>query len=154
MKQVIIAGGGPVGLFLARELQIGGVQALVIEAAAVRPQYSKALTVHPRTLEILAMRGIHEQMLEEGLRIPNGHFGVLENRLDFAALDTEFQFTLAYPQVRTEETLERHALDAGAELRKGHRVTNVRQTDDAVTVTIEGPDGSYEESAEYVVGCD
>lgn len=154
MKQVIIAGGGPVGLFLARELQIGGVQALVLEAAAVRPQYSKALTVHPRTLEILAMRGIHEQMLEEGLRIPNGHFGVLENRLDFAALDTEFQFTLAYPQVRTEETLERHALDAGAELRKGHRVTNVRQTDDAVTVTIEGPDGSYEESAEYVVGCD
>lgn len=154
MKQVIIAGGGPVGLFLARELQIGRVQALVLEAAAVRPRYSKALTVHPRTLEILAMRGIHEQMLDEGLRIPNGHFGVLENRLDFAALDTEFQFTLAYPQVRTEELLEKHALDAGAEIRKAHRVTNVRQTDDAVTVTIEGPDGSYEESAEYVVGCD
>lgn len=154
MNQAIIAGGGPVGLFLARELQIGGVQALVLEASTVRPPYSKALTVHPRTLEILAMRGIHEEMLGEGLRIPNGHFGVLENRLDFAALDTEFQFTLAYPQVRTEEVLEKHAIDAGTEIRRGHRVTNVRQNDNAVTVTIEGPDGSYEESAEYLVGCD
>jgi 2-polyprenyl-6-methoxyphenol hydroxylase-like FAD-dependent oxidoreductase len=110
--------------------------------------------VHPRTLEVFAMRGIHEQMLTEGVQIPNGHFGVLENRLDFAALDTEFQFTLAYPQVRTEEILEKHAIDAGVELRKGHRVTNVRQNDDAVTLTVEGPDGSYEESAQYVVGCD
>ena len=42
--------------------------------------------------------------------------------MDFGALDTPYPFTLALPQARTEELLEEHALEAGADIRRGHRV--------------------------------
>lgn len=154
MDTVAIAGAGPVGLWLARELRLAGVEVVVLERAERRSPHSKALTVHPRTLEVLAMRGVLDDLLAGGLQIPSGHFGVLESRLDFWALDTEFPFTLAQPQVRTEELLERSARTLGADIRRGHAVTDVAQNDEMVTVEVDGPRGRYQVQASYLVGCD
>ncbi|MFG2006311.1 FAD-dependent monooxygenase [Spirillospora sp. NPDC048911] len=154
MEQVIVVGAGPVGLWLAAELRLGGVRVTVLEARRERDPHSKALTVHPRTLEILAFRGLVDRFLVEGPHIPSGHFGGLDDRMDFSVLDTPFPFTLAIPQARTEELLEEHALAAGATVRRGHRVTGLTQDADAVTVTVEGPAEPYTLKAAYVVGCD
>ncbi|MFI0448877.1 FAD-dependent monooxygenase [Actinomadura sp. 6N118] len=154
MEEVIVVGAGPVGLWLVAELRLGGVEATVLEARHERDPHSKALTVHPRTLEILAFRGVVDRFLSEGPHIPSGHFGGLDDRMDFSVLDTPFPFTLALPQARTEELLEEHALAAGATVRRGHRVTGLTQDADAVTVTAEGPTGPYTLKAAYVVGCD
>ncbi|MGM1065131.1 FAD-dependent monooxygenase [Saccharothrix sp. Mg75] len=151
---VVVVGGGPVGLWLAGELAAGGVSVVVLEARDAPDPRSKALTLHPRTLELLASRGLHERFLAEGGRIPGGHFAVLEQRLDFSALDTPFPFTLALPQVRTEQLFEEHARDLGADVRRGHRVTGVEQRDDAVEVRVEGPAGERVLRARYAVGCD
>ncbi|MFE2942671.1 FAD-dependent monooxygenase [Streptomyces sp. NPDC059255] len=176
MEQVIVVGGGPVGLWLAAELRLGGVSVTVLEARAARGPHSRALTVHPRTIENLAFRGAAEPFLAEGLRIPRGHFAGLRELMDFAVLDTPFPFTLALPQTRTEELLEAHAQAAGVRILRGHRVTGLSQDADAdadagadagdgagadsgsgsgpVTVRVEGPDGPYVLEAAYVVGCD
>ncbi|MFI6768029.1 FAD-dependent monooxygenase [Streptomyces sp. NPDC050355] len=154
MEQVIVVGAGPVGLWLAAELRLGGVEVTVLEARGERDPHSKALTVHPRTLEVLALRGVVDRFLAEGRRIPNGHFGGLDERLDFAALDTPFPFTLALPQARTEELLEEHARAEGARVRRGHRVVGITQDVDGVTVRAEGPHGTYHLHAAYAVGCD
>ncbi|MFJ8863376.1 FAD-dependent monooxygenase [Streptomyces sp. NPDC102451] len=154
MEHVVIAGGGPTGLWLAAELRLAGTSVTVLEAREARDPHSKALTLHPRTLEILAFRGVAEPFLTEGRRIPSGHFGGLDDRMDFGALDTPYPFTLALPQARTEELLEAHAVASGADLRRGHRVTGLTQDEDGVTVEAAGPDGSYTLRAAYVVGCD
>jgi 2-polyprenyl-6-methoxyphenol hydroxylase-like FAD-dependent oxidoreductase len=151
---VIVAGAGPVGLWLASELRLAGVSVTVFEPRSEPDPHSKALTVHPRTIEILAGRGVEEPFLADALRIPDRHFGVLDRRLDFAALDTPFRFTLSLLQARTEALLEAVARDRGAVIRRGHRVTGLAQRPDAVTVDIEGPEGPYSAEAEYVVGCD
>ncbi|SHF59205.1 FAD-dependent monooxygenase [Streptoalloteichus hindustanus] len=153
-QQVIVVGGGPVGLWLAAELRLGGVPVTVIEERPERDERSKALTVHPRTLEILASRGAHQPFLAEGTPFPGGHFGALDDRLDFTPLDTPFPYTLALPQARTEELLEGHALALGVEVRRGHRVTGLAEDPTAVTVRVAGPEGPYELRAAYVVGCD
>ncbi|MEE1805423.1 FAD-dependent monooxygenase [Streptomyces sp. BE133] len=153
-QHLVIAGGGPVGLWLAAELLRGGVAATVIEQRQEVDQRSKALTVHPRTLEVLASRGVHHAFLDEGLRIPGGHFAMLEDRLDFRDLDTPFPFTLALPQARTEELLEVEAVALGARIVRGHRVTGFSETVDRVTVRAVGTDGPYELSAAWLVGCD
>ncbi|WP_109524906.1 FAD-dependent monooxygenase, partial [Nocardia aurea] len=153
-QQVVIAGGGPVGLWLAAELRLGGVSVTVIEERTEPDPRSKALTVHPRTIEILASRGVHQPFLAEGVPIPGGHFGLLDTRLDFRVLDTPFPFTLALPQARTEELLEQHALTLGARIRRGHRVTGLAERPGSVNVRAEGPDGPYDLEAAYVVGCD
>lgn len=154
MEQVIVVGGGPVGLWLAAELRLGGTSVTLLEAREEIDPHSKALTVHPRTVEILAFRGAAGPFLDEGAPIPSGHFGGLETRMDFSVLDTPFPYTLALPQARTEELLERHATAAGARIRRGHRVRDLTQDADGVTVQVDGPDGAYPLKAAYVVGCD
>lgn len=154
MDDVVIAGAGPVGLWLARELRMAGAGVLVFERGVERSSRSKALTLHPRTLEVLAMRGAQDDFLTEGLRIPNGHFGMLERRLDFADLDTRYPFTLAQPQVRTEELFEKYALAQGAEIRRGHEVVGLERDEDSVVVHVSTSEGDYRTRTRFVVGCD
>ncbi|MER5772124.1 FAD-dependent monooxygenase [Streptomyces sp. NPDC001985] len=153
-QRIVIAGGGPVGLWLAAELRLGGVPVTVVEERTGIDQRSKALTIHPRTLEILASRAAHRPFLDEGLPIPGGHFGLLDQRLDFRALDTPYPYTLALPQARTEQLLEERALALGARIVRGHRVTGFTGHTGSVTARIEGTDGPYDLPAAYIVGCD
>ncbi|WP_206262079.1 FAD-dependent monooxygenase, partial [Streptomyces albus] len=153
-KNVVIVGGGPTGMWLACELRLAGIPTVVLEREPEIDPHSRALTVHPRTIETFALRGAHRDLLAEGGRIPSGHFAVLDDRLDFRALDTDFPFTLALPQARTTKLLQDRAVAAGADVRRGHRVTDCTEHDDGVTVSVEGPDGAYTLDAAYVAGCD
>jgi len=55
---ILIAGGGPVGLFLANECARRGLRYRIVEARATQSKHSKALAIFPRTLEIFDMAGI------------------------------------------------------------------------------------------------
>jgi len=153
-QQVIIAGGGPVGLWLAAELRLNDLSVTVLEERTEIDQRSKALTMHPRANEVLASRRMHQCFLDEAPKIPTGHFGLLPSRLDFSLLDTPFPYTLSLPQARTEELFEDYARGLGATVRRGHRVTGFTEQDDSVTVQVEGAQGPYEMQAQYIVGCD
>ncbi|WP_027934649.1 FAD-dependent monooxygenase [Amycolatopsis thermoflava] len=153
-KKIVIAGAGPTGLWLAAELRLAGAEVTVLEQRAERDPHSKALTIHPRTIEVLASRGVEQPFLVEGIPIPQGHFAVLDDRLDFALLDTDFPITLALLQARTEELLEDLARERGADIRRGHRVTGLAEHPGEVRVAVDGPDGEYTVAAAYVVGCD
>ncbi|MFB9474160.1 FAD-dependent monooxygenase [Nonomuraea salmonea] len=154
IEDVVVVGAGPVGLWAAAELALAGVPVVVLERAAERSPHSKALGVHPRTIEVLAMRGLAGLFLDEGTPVPRWHFGMLESRLDFSVLDTPYPFMLAIPQVRTEELLEEHARAKGAVILRGHTVTGLGQDGERVTLHVDGPDGAYTRSAGYVVGAD
>ncbi|WP_258348460.1 FAD-dependent monooxygenase [Saccharopolyspora gregorii] len=154
MEDVVIVGAGPTGLWLAAELRLQGVSATVLEAKREPEPHSKALTLHPRTIEILGMRGIADEFVDAGIPLPTGHFGALDARLDFRGLDTPYPFTLFLPQVRTEELLAAHASDRGVPIHRGHQVTGLDQGPDSVRIAVEGPAGTYELAARYVVGCD
>ncbi|MEU2731196.1 FAD-dependent monooxygenase [Streptomyces griseoviridis] len=153
-EEIVIVGAGPTGLWLAAELRLQGVPVTVLEARGERDPYSKALTVHPRTVEILGMRGLADAFVGAGFPLPTGHFGALDSRLDFRSLDTPYPFTLFLPQARTEELLDAHARSRGARILRGHRVTGLTQGPDAVRVEVAGPAGDHVVEARYVVGCD
>jgi rifampicin monooxygenase len=55
---VLIAGGGPTALWLACELALAGVRVAVLERLAEPTGFSKALGLHPRSMEMLQHRGI------------------------------------------------------------------------------------------------
>ncbi|WP_320775459.1 FAD-dependent monooxygenase [Streptomyces sp. CRN 30] len=152
--QVVVAGGGPVGLWLAGELRRAGVTVAVIERRTERDARSRALTVHPRTIETFASRGVHEPFVAEGVALPGGHFGVLDTRLDFRRLPTPFPHTLALPQERTEALLEQQALDLGADILRGHEVTGFTDGPDDIAVHVRGEHGTQILRAAYLVGCD
>jgi 2-polyprenyl-6-methoxyphenol hydroxylase-like FAD-dependent oxidoreductase len=153
---VAVVGGGPVGMWLAAELHRAGVRPVVLERRKERPPHSKALTIYPRTVEELAMRGLADRWLAEGRPVPSSHFALLKNRLDFSFLDagTRYPYTLFLPQRRTEELLEQHLAELGVPHLRQHAVTGLRPTDAGVDLDVHTPDGPAVVRAAYVAGCD
>jgi len=151
---VAVVGGGPVGMWLAAELHRGGVRPVVLERRAVRPPHSKAMAIHPRTVEQFALRGIADRWLAEGTPVPAYHFALLKNRLDFSFLDTRYPYTLFLPQRRTEELLEEHLAELGVPYLREHTVTGLRQDKTGVDLDVRTPEGPAAFRATYAVGCD
>ncbi|WP_443094084.1 FAD-dependent monooxygenase [Nannocystis punicea] len=152
--EVVVVGAGPVGLMLAAELALAGVRVRVFEQRARRTEQSRALTLHPRSLELLDQRGIVDRFVRRGVPIPSAHFAGLDTRLDFSRLPTRHPYTLFLPQVHTEELLEARARELGVELAREHAFVGLTQTDDAVVVRVQAPGGELEVRARHVVGCD
>jgi 2-polyprenyl-6-methoxyphenol hydroxylase-like FAD-dependent oxidoreductase len=148
--EVIIVGAGPVGLWLACELRLAGVEVAIIERRLERSPQSRALTIHGRSLELFSLRGLADWFLANGRRIPTGHYAVLDTRLDFSHFETRFPFTLFIPQAATEARLEARARELGVDIRRGVVVTEVEDRGEEVRVLTE----TGEFTARYVVGAD
>ena len=141
---VLIAGGGPVGLYLAAALLQEGVSVKVLEQRQSRNRHTRAIGIHPPALKALAGVKVAADMVQEGVRIRAGMAvsgGKTVGTMAFDDVSTEFPFVLALPQFRTEELLENRvrALDPGAVVR-GAQVTGV--TDDGGRVTVAFDSGS------------
>jgi 2-polyprenyl-6-methoxyphenol hydroxylase-like FAD-dependent oxidoreductase len=152
--EVAIVGGGPVGLWLACELALAKVKVTVLERRTERIAQSRGLTIHGRTLEMFALRGLADRFLPLGRPIPGIHFGGLDTLLDFSVLESSFPFALFLPQATTERLIEERALELGVDIRRGCLVETLEQ--DAAGVVIEGRSGEapFRISARYAVGAD
>ncbi|MGW6121404.1 SDR family oxidoreductase [Nocardia sp. NPDC055165] len=151
---VLIVGAGPVGLLLAGDLAGAGVRVTVVEQRITPTTESRASTLHARTMDVLAERGVLDRLgpLPDG---GPGHFGGL--RLDLTEADPAHRFSgqRKCPQVRLEAVLGERALEAGAVLRRGHRVTTVTARAGAVLIDTVTPDGErHTHRGAYLVGCD
>ncbi|MER7394188.1 FAD-dependent monooxygenase [Streptomyces sp. NPDC000151] len=151
---VLIVGGGPVGMLLASELRLGRVTTAVLERLPERTPHSKAFGLHARSLESLDRRGLVEGFRDGARSWNNGHFAGLDVWVDFALLDSAHNYALLSEQTRTERLLEERALELGADIRRGHEVTAVRRHENGAEVDVTGPDGTYTLRAQYVVGSD
>ncbi|UWX97674.1 FAD-dependent monooxygenase [Arthrobacter zhaoxinii] len=154
---VVVVGGGPVGMYLAVLLLQEGVSVQVLEQRLDRSTHSRAIGVHPPALESLALAGIAETMAREGIRIASGEArsaGRTVARLDFAGASARYPFVLALPQIRTEQLLEERllALDPGA-LVRGARVESVEDTGAGVRVHGAGG-GPFTVEASLLVAAD
>jgi 2-polyprenyl-6-methoxyphenol hydroxylase-like FAD-dependent oxidoreductase len=150
---VVIVGGGPVGLWLACELALASVKVAVLERRTERVTQSRALAMQGRTLEIFALRGLAERFVSRGRTIPAGHFGGLATSLDLSVFETRFPFMLLLPQAETERLLEERALELGVVIKRGHVVETVDARAEDVLVAGKASD-AFRLAARYVVGAD
>lgn len=149
---VVIAGAGPTGLMLACELRLAGIPVVVADPVTERPERSGGMAVHGRTLEVFRQRGLADRIVEDDMFFwPRTPFAFLW--LDLDTVD-ERDHTFAYPQWRTERLLEQRALELGADVRRGRKVTGFEQDADGVRVVLSGPGGDDRLDAAYLVGCD
>lgn len=151
---VVIAGGGPVGLWLACELRLAGIEVGLYERRRERTTQSRALTLHGRTLEIFAQRGLADRFLSRGIPVPTAHYGVLDTRLDFTVFDTHYPFTLFLPQATTEEILEQRARELGVHLFPGHEIDRISKAASGVTVEGTHNGAPFKAHGAYLIGAD
>ena len=64
---IIIAGAGPVGIVAALACAQNGFAVTLLEAEAKIDDNPRAATTHPSTLEMIAMVGLIDQFIAEGL---------------------------------------------------------------------------------------
>ncbi|MFG1869556.1 FAD-dependent monooxygenase [Micromonospora arborensis] len=150
-----IVGGGPIGLLLASELVLAGVRPVVLEQLPERNTAYKANALMGQVVRFLDLRGLYQSFGGRGDRpqpAPAFLFGAL--LLNLSGLADNPLYGLQIRQARLESLLEQRALDLGVDLRRGHRMVELRQDDEAVTVQVQGPDGGYEMRTRYLAGCD
>ncbi|WP_048579103.1 FAD-dependent monooxygenase [Streptomyces viridochromogenes] len=154
MVDVIVAGGGPVGVLLACELRLHGVDVVVLEKEPEPSPHSRAFRLQPRTMELLDYRGLAERFRQGRTQWPKAHFAGLRPLLDLGALPGEHPYSLLIPQADTERLLAGRAAELGTDLRRGHRLTGLAEAADSVVAEVTGPDGPYTLTASFLVGCD
>ena len=171
---VIIAGAGPVGLFLACELRLAQLSVLVLEQLADPSSPLKELPFGMRGLwgpsvEALYRRGLLEQIASQpganggagqprpgamaARRGPAGHFAGIQ--FDYSNIDSSrWTYRLPGPadmqlgasMEHIERVLTAHALSVGVEIRRGCGVESFEVSNDGVVV------GGAR--ARWLVGCD
>ncbi|GAA1876960.1 FAD-dependent oxidoreductase [Lapillicoccus jejuensis] len=151
---VLVVGAGPTGLTAAGDLAALGRRVVVLDRRPEPGRASRAFATMPRTLEVLADRGLADDLVAEGS--PTRSVRLLgRGRLEFDVLDTPFPFVLIAPQTVVDAALLRYAETQGARVERGVEVVGLTQDADGVTVTTRDADGTTgTRRASYVVAAD
>ncbi|MFF0311869.1 rifampin monooxygenase [Streptosporangium sp. NPDC004379] len=151
MFDVIIAGCGPTGAMLAAELRLHDVRVLVLEKETEPASSVRIVSLHIRSLELMAMRGLLERLLPHGRRRPAAGFFAAIDKPVPEGLDSAYAYLLGIPQPVIVRLLEEHAIGLGARVRHGCAVTGLEQDGEGVTVELAGGERLR---SRYLVGCD
>lgn len=156
---VLIVGGGPVGLFLAICLLKEGIYCRVLEKRRSPIPDSRSLGIHPVSLELFDEVGITAPFLESGLKIRKGiaHTGRKElGEISFEQCPGPHNYILACPQFTTEKILrnELQKLDAGA-LITGTEFQEFSEEEHSLNISYRSDGGKFHNvEANWLVGCD
>jgi 2-polyprenyl-6-methoxyphenol hydroxylase-like FAD-dependent oxidoreductase len=151
MPDVVIVGGGPVGLMLACEVALAGAESVVLERLPQRLTTPKANGLVGQVVRLLDYRGLYQRVTgASGAPVPMPAFFFGAMPLPLAELEINPMFALPLPQRELERLLAERAAELGVEIRRGHEVRSYVQDDEGVTVQV----GTGELRASYLVGCD
>jgi 2-polyprenyl-6-methoxyphenol hydroxylase-like FAD-dependent oxidoreductase len=173
---VLIVGAGPVGLFLANECARRGLRWRLVEEHSTQSEYSKALAIFPRTLEVFDMAGVVAPFLEKANRVTKVAIMTHERRLaqmQFTPEESPYQFVAMVPQNVTEQLLVEELRRKGGDVEYetkfisaepvsgdraladggSHDRGSERQAD-SVSVTLDHNGKTIKLRASFVVGCD
>jgi len=157
-EDIVIVGGGPVGLYLAGRLLQLGFSCKVLEKSTSINPHSRSLGIHPVSLELFENAGISQKFINEGMKIRKGI--AFWNRskigeIKFKKLPKPFNYILAIPQSETERILQEwvHGLCSDTLLR-GAEVRSVHDKNDAVTIQYEMDGELLSVNSRFLIGCD
>lgn len=157
---VLVVGAGPTGLTAAAFLDRQSIAFDLIDPKHGAVSDSRALGIHARTLEFMAMLGLDGALLERGhkTRYMTFHRGARRLfRLDFACIRhlTRYPFMLVLPQRDSESILIEHLAKRGRSIAWGSRLLGFEQFDSHVSAEILHEDGRREtRTYDYLIGCD
>jgi len=124
-SDVLVVGGGPVGLFAALSLAGRDVKTQILDKDWSGAEHSYALALHPLSLQLLDEIGLASELIEQGRRVDT--IGIYDTRrrlgeLRLDRLDGRFPFVLVLPQNVLEQALERRLRQVDVRLLWNHQL--------------------------------
>ncbi len=137
---VLIAGGGPVGLFTALILARNGVRVEVLEEQWRPASRSYGLALHPESLRLFGSLGLGASVLEHGSMIRTlGLYGEgrRQGEIRLSVLPDDDPFVLVLPQHLLEQVLHSALTRAGAEVHWNHRLAGFEEDSEGIHARVE-----------------
>jgi 2-polyprenyl-6-methoxyphenol hydroxylase-like FAD-dependent oxidoreductase len=158
--QVLIVGAGPTGLVLAQWLTRLGVTVRIIDRASGPGTASRALGVHPRTLEFHRQVGLADAVVQGGVEVAGASLWAGGHRLARVPLHeigkklTPYPIVV-FPQDEHERVLIRGLAALGVAVEWQTELSGFEQHEDGVRATLTRSDGSADVcEAGFLAGCD
>src|SRR5271154_7226371 len=154
---VLVVGGGPVGLVAGAELARRGVRVRVIDKLAQPTDQSRAIAVHARSLDMFERMGIVDELLSTGVKAiaMQLHAGGRDLfRIPLGEVDSAFPFTLTTAQTETERVLNERLQSFGVTVERGVELIELSQDDDGAHLTLQKGGATERASASWVIGAD
>ncbi|MBP2302087.1 FAD-dependent oxidoreductase [Azospirillum picis] len=164
--EVIVVGGGPIGLTTACALAHHGVDCLLVEQRRQPKEYSRANNLWARPQELLAGIGVRDAIAEKSYKITKINTllnGRAVDPIGIADVPSPYGPVLYSGQDVIETTLSEQVVAKGGRIERGRKVTGFTQDADGVSVRIAAADEEDEEQAvgpaatlrcRYLVGAD
>ena len=156
---VLVVGAGPVGLATALHAHAHGATVRVVERRPEAFRPSRAMIVHPRTLESLRPLGVVDALLDRGDRASRAvlHLGGrrVEVQLGDVALgDTPYPHLTLVRQMDVEEVLAAALEKRGVVVERGVKLVGAATEGDGARAWLRTDGESAEVECGYVAGCD
>jgi 2-polyprenyl-6-methoxyphenol hydroxylase-like FAD-dependent oxidoreductase len=155
---VLIVGAGPTGLTAAVELSRLGIGVRIIDRAADRSLTSRALGIQARTVELLRVRGVGDEMLRLGNRARSTTLysgGEKLAAIELHRMPSEFNYVLLLAQSETERLLTEQLSGQGVKIERGVELITLTQRRDGVSAVLRSGDGEGEVvGASYLIAAD
>ncbi|WP_285582153.1 FAD-dependent monooxygenase [Actinoallomurus iriomotensis] len=164
---VLIVGGSVVGASAALFLAARGITPVLVEKHAAVSTRPRAKLFYPRTMEAYRSVGADQDVYAVQHRLPPAdHAAVVASlagpELRRWRLPAAEDFSVVSPcpsafvkQADLEEVVRAHARAAGADLRFGHRLLQLRRYGDHVVARVRRADGgTYTVTADYLLAAD
>lgn len=149
---VVVAGGGPVGLLAGLAAARKGLVTAVLEEQWRPPARSYALALHPASSRLFDSLGIEPEILGRANLVEEQSFygeGRRQAELSYTGLDGLHAYVLILPENELERLLAAAVEQAGGKVFWGHRLSAFEQGADGVDLRV---DRLTEESTGYAVG--
>lgn len=157
-EDIIIVGGGPVGLFMGICLYHHGIPCTILEQRTELVKESRSLGIHPVSLELFEKLGIVDDFLSAGIKVRKGiaSDGVeMLGEILFKDCEPPYNYILINPQFETERILRDRFLTLAPEgLIQGAEVTGLNHNQDEVSVSFIKDETEHEIFGAYLIGCD
>ncbi|MFE1328351.1 FAD-dependent oxidoreductase [Streptomyces sp. NPDC058741] len=157
--QAVVVGAGPVGLTAAHELARRGVAVRLVDAAGEPASTSRAVAVHPRTLETFAQMGVIDELLPRGranraFTMYAGGRRPVRLEADYSSMPTSYPYSLIAGQKDTEAVLRLAVARLGVRIEWGTRLTSFEQDEERVLLRLEREGRTEVVETSWLIGCD
>jgi 2-polyprenyl-6-methoxyphenol hydroxylase-like FAD-dependent oxidoreductase len=156
---VLVVGAGPTGLTMALQAHAHGATVRIVERRPEAFRRSRAMVMHPRTLESLRPLGVTDGLLDRADRAPRAVLHAGRRRLslqlaDVALADTAFPHLTLVRQMDVEDVLADALEQRGVAVERGVELVDATVDGPTARVTLTRERAVEEDDCRFLVGCD